>query len=911
MVRAREASPAESEYEFDIADAIAGGGGDDGFDFDFSEAGKPVEKKAKKVEKKATAADALELVGDFEGGEDEDDDEAFIAAHQTAINRKSTVGVKGKKAKSGGFQSMGLSANILKAIVAKGFKVPTPIQRKTIPLVIEGRDVVGMARTGSGKTAAFVLPMLEKIKSHRAQTGARAIIMSPSRELALQTLRVVKEFGKGTDLKTVLVVGGDSLEEQFAMMSANPDIIIATPGRFMHLKVEMALQLSSVEYVVFDEADRLFEMGFSSQLTEILHALPSMRQTLLFSATLPKSLVEFAKAGLQDPVLVRLDVDSKISTELESAFFSVKTAEKEGGLLYILQEVIKVPPGAPLAEEVGKKRKRDYIPEGNAAVSPHATIIFVSTKHHVEYISNLLILAGYAVSYIYGSLDQTARKNQIADFRAGRTSLLVVTDVAARGIDIPILSNVINYDFPSEPKVFVHRVGRTARAGRKGWAYSLVRAEDAPYLLDLQLFLGRKLVVPAENKHETPDYSGEIVLGGLPRDGVESTTEFVASSLSRSADLAAQKGVSQRGERLYLKTRTSASAESVKRAKEVVAGRGWSLVHPLLAAAPDNASKEREDMLKRLANIRPAETIFEIGKRGVSRNAAADVMRKRRAKIIIGPRTTQGEEEGGNDDDMEEVQALEEDRGDAWADLSDAAESDVEDAFTSSKDIAKATERKNKAKKDKPTSFKDSEHYISHFQPMAAMQERGYDINSKGTNFAEQARDVAMDLVNDETGVGERNNRGLRWDPKKKNYVNRMNDDDGSKGVKMIRGESGVKIPATFKSGRFEAWQNKTKTNMPGVDSSHLAGQGESRFIGGPRGRFKHTKVQAPKAAVKGRDDYEVRKKRVKEAAEKGLGRGAKKPKTDLKSVSDIRKDRQGQQNRREKNARPQHKFRK
>src|SRR4051794_10224274 len=232
---------------------------------------------------------------------------------------------------------LGLNAHLLRAITRKGFSVPTPIQRKAIPLILERKDVVGMARTGSGKTAAFVIPMIERLKGHSARVGARALILSPSRELALQTLKVVKELGKGTDLKTVLLVGGDSLEEQFGLMAANPDIIIATPGRFLHLKVEMHLNLSSIRYVVFDEADRLFEMGFAAQLTEILHALPPSRQTLLFSATLPKSLVEFARAGLQEPVLVRLDADSKISPDLQSAFFSLKSSEKEGALLHLLQ----------------------------------------------------------------------------------------------------------------------------------------------------------------------------------------------------------------------------------------------------------------------------------------------------------------------------------------------------------------------------------------------------------------------------------------------------------------------------------------------------------------------------------------------------------------------------------------------
>lgn len=204
-----------------------------------------------------------------------------------------------------------------KAIIHKGFKVPTPIQRKCIPIVLQGDDVVGMARTGSGKTAAFLIPMFEKLKAHSAKVGARALLLSPSRELALQTQKVCKELGKYTDLRSCVLVGGDSLDDQFSMLASNPDILIATPGRLLHLMVEMELDLRTVQYVVFDEADRLFEMGFAVQLHEILSRLPPTRQTLLFSATLPKMLVDFAKAGLQEPTLIRLDADTKISRDLE------------------------------------------------------------------------------------------------------------------------------------------------------------------------------------------------------------------------------------------------------------------------------------------------------------------------------------------------------------------------------------------------------------------------------------------------------------------------------------------------------------------------------------------------------------------------------------------------------------------
>src|ERR1700760_2137376 len=235
-MKRKRPSPPVSENEFDISTAIAG-------HQDFTSVGDGLDFN------QSLRNDQENGIPNIDSSEGESDgDESFIAATQTASNRKAS-NLKGKSVKKGGgFQAMGLNALLLKAITRKGFSVPTPIQRKTIPLVIDGQDVVGMARTGSGKTAAFVIPMIEKLKAHSAKVGARALILSPSRELALQTLKVVKEFGRGTDLKCVLLVGGDSLEEQFGFMAANPDIVIATPGRFLHLKVEMSLDLSSIKY---------------------------------------------------------------------------------------------------------------------------------------------------------------------------------------------------------------------------------------------------------------------------------------------------------------------------------------------------------------------------------------------------------------------------------------------------------------------------------------------------------------------------------------------------------------------------------------------------------------------------------------------------------------------------------------
>ncbi|KAH7328328.1 DEAD/DEAH box helicase [Stachybotrys elegans] len=845
---------------------------------------------------------------------DGEEDEAFIALQQAAFNRKAS-NLKGRTVKKGGgFQAMGLNANLLKAITRKGFSVPTPIQRKTIPLVLEKRDVVGMARTGSGKTAAFVIPMIERLRAHSGRFGTRALIMSPSRELAIQTLKVVKELGRGTDLKCVLLVGGDSLEEQFGSMAANPDIVIATPGRFLHLKVEMSLDLSSIQYVVFDEADRLFEMGFAAQLTEILHALPPSRQTLLFSATLPASLVEFARAGLQDPSLVRLDAETKVSPDLESAFFSVIGSEKEGALLHILHDVIKMPTGFPegfqAAEEKSKKRKRGPESGGGGKPTEHSTIVFTATKHHVEYLANLLQEAGFAVSHVYGSLDQTARRIQVEDFRRGKTNILVVTDVAARGIDIPVLANVINYDFPPQPKVFVHRVGRTARAGRRGWSYSLVRDTDAPYLVDLQLFLGRRFVIGQEQKD--PNYAADIVVGALKRGMVSTQVEWHNKVMRENVDISALQKVAVKAERLYLKTRNSAAAQSAKRARDLVASNSWTQLHPLFGEDVDGQEQARANMLSRISAWKPRETIFEIDQRGKGKSEAAEVMRGLRQRITPKNRQqssadAQGEDDDDEDDEMADVgdgheeNEVEEDDDEEEVDVTNEDDMDDDDLEVT---VSNA-DHSNKAK----GNWEDDEFFMSYTpRTINAAEERGYGVHSggQGSSFVEAARNVTMDLTNDEgtKSFGMPTRSKMRWDSKSKKYVSRDNDEDGSRGAKMIVGESGVKIAASFQSGRYDKWKRAQRIGkLPRVGDTERSNMGAI-----PSGqRFRHKQEKAPKEADKYRDDFEARKKRVAEAREKRVGRfrdgmGSKK---ELKGITDIRKAREEKERRRAKNARP------
>ncbi|OCT45370.1 ATP-dependent RNA helicase dbp10 [Cladophialophora carrionii] len=937
----RSGSPARSENELDIGSALFGG--DDGSSDD-----------------RNGHVQGHDLDVMAEGSST--DDEAIIAAQQAASNRKGT-NLKGRTVKKGGgFQAMGLNANLLKAITRKGFSVPTPIQRKTIPLLLNDKDVVGMARTGSGKTAAFVIPMIEMLKVHSTKVGARALILSPSRELALQTLQVVKELGRGTDLRSILLVGGDSLEEQFSAMANNPDIIIATPGRFLHLKVEMNLDLSSIRYAVFDEADRLFEMGFAAQLTEILHALPASRQTLLFSATLPKSLVEFARAGLQDPVLVRLDADSKISPDLQNAFFTLKSSEKEGALLHILQDIIKIPTRSQLVSsnetststaKAGKKRKRQEAETASdstnkASSNPFSTIVFTATKHHVEYIANLLLLAGYAVSYVYGSLDQTARKSQVHNFRTGQTNILVVTDVAARGIDIPVLANVINYDFPSQPKIFVHRVGRTARAGQKGWSYSLVRDADAPYLLDLQLFLGRKLVVGRAGGGSV-DFAQDIVVGSLRREDHQTSAEWATKALETDTDLSALRNVASKGEKLYQRTRNSASSESAKRSKQLVSSPGWAELHPLFNNQEDDMEVERGKMLARVGNFRPQESIFEIGaRRGGRKNneEAVDAIRQIRSGLENRKQKAAdaAQARSAPEDDVASTQAVpdwhgeseDEDDGDhPDADaMSEASSTDLEVTFSepyAKKPKSNAQSLAKSRSGPEGTNFRDPSNYMSYLpttQDLTSDRAYGVHTGSNTSNFIESARSATMDLGADESSktFGE-NRQVMRWDKRHKKYVRRENDDDGSKGRKLVRGESGAKIAASFRSGRFERWMKSNRVGRMGrVGEEEKNTSGGGMAAGGGNGnmrgkRFQHRTLRAPKAPDKLRGDYEkqvLKAKGAKDRADQNPGLGSataptrngkgKGGKGELRSIDKMVKERRLKEKRREKNARPRRK---
>ncbi|KAK2952532.1 putative ATP-dependent RNA helicase DDX54 [Blattamonas nauphoetae] len=479
---------------------------------------------------------------------------------------------KHKKTLPGAFKALGIQENVLQAIGKLGYKLPTPIQRKAIPIIHSGRDVIAMARTGSGKTAAFLIPLIEKLESHSNTVGVRGIVISPTRDLALQTFKFTKQLAKYTTLTIAAIVGGENMNEQFDALSKNPDILIATPGRLLHHLVETKMQLKRVEMIVFDEADQLFDLGFAAQLDAIIARLPSgnqqKAQTVLCSATLSSSVQEFlSKDGVvsRDNVeMVRLDVDQTLSPNLTTYFFVCHTEEKYGALLYLIQAVI---------------------PQNQQ------TIIFACTRYHVEFLTLLLEACNINCRSVYGSLDLVAQKQNISDFQQKKVSVLVVTDIAARGLDIPLLDNVIHFDFPARPKVFIHRSGRVARAGRSGCAYSILVREEIPYYVDLCRNVGvkpqfasspsilRLLEEHSKNPNEPIPQKSPLsfsaaasayVLGMLPATALSLTCDSYRHYLKGSVDMQSLQRSVANGFQMYRKQRPYAPHSSVKETKRLM-----------------------------------------------------------------------------------------------------------------------------------------------------------------------------------------------------------------------------------------------------------------------------------------------------------------------------------------------------
>jgi ATP-dependent RNA helicase RhlE len=390
------------------------------------------------------------------------------------------------------FQSLGLSEPILKAIQKKGYDTPSPIQAKAIPPVLEGKDVLASAQTGTGKTAGFTLPLLHLLSENPKEKyrPIRALILTPTRELAAQVYANVNEYSEFLNLRSTVIFGGVNQKPQVAKIRQGVDILVATPGRLLDLESQGALSLKRVEIFVLDEADRMLDMGFLRDIERVMKLMPAKRQNLMFSATFSKDIKKLAYTILNNPVQVEATPENTAVEIIEQKVYRV-AKEKKTGL------IIKL------------------ISEGNWK----QVLVFNRTKHGANKLCKNMISAGISAAAIHGNKSQGARTKALAGFKNGSVRVLVATDIAARGLDIPLLPHVINFELPNISEDYVHRIGRTGRAGASGEAISLVSADETSFLRDIEKLIDMKIDVEViEGFEPDPNASREPIKQGQGRN---------------------------------------------------------------------------------------------------------------------------------------------------------------------------------------------------------------------------------------------------------------------------------------------------------------------------------------------------------------------------------------------------------
>ncbi len=367
-----------------------------------------------------------------------------------------------------GFAALGLRPELLSALVSLGYEEPTPIQRETIPLLLEGRDLVGQAATGTGKTAAFALPILNRITKGTRRPELMALILVPTRELAVQVSEALYKYGRDLGARVVPIYGGQPIGRQLQALSGGVHIVVATPGRAMDHISRGTLDLTTVEIVVLDEADEMLDMGFAEDIEEILSSTPDDRQTVMFSATLPPRINGIAKRHLTDPLKIQIGLgENKVGKQLvRQTAYIVQRSHKAAALGRVLD-----------------------------IESPGATIVFCRTRTEVDQLTETMNGRGYRAEALHGGLSQESRDKVMNRLRTGTTELLIATDVAARGLDIDQLTHVVNYDVPSAPESYVHRIGRVGRAGREGTAITLAEPREQRLLANIERLTKQKIII--------------------------------------------------------------------------------------------------------------------------------------------------------------------------------------------------------------------------------------------------------------------------------------------------------------------------------------------------------------------------------------------------------------------------------
>ena len=374
------------------------------------------------------------------------------------------------------FTDLKLIEPILRALNEEGYTKPTPIQEQAIPFILNGRDLLGCAQTGTGKTAAFAIPMLQLLTKPYAQKpgqkNIRALILTPTRELAIQIEESFNAYGRHLRLKNQVIFGGVSQVPQTQALQRGTDILVATPGRLLDLMSQGYINLKDIEIFVLDEADRMLDMGFVHDVKKVITKLPHKRQTLFFSATMPSEIQSLANAILSNPEKVEVTPVSSTADTINQSLFYVDKANKKSLLAHLLQDA-----------------------------NIKSALVFTRTKHGADKVVKDLVRIGIKTEAIHGNKSQNARQRALSNFKDGSTRVLVATDIAARGIDVDELTHVINYELPNIPETYVHRIGRTGRAGLSGVAFSFCEQEELPYLKDIQKLIGKSVPVDMEHPY--------------------------------------------------------------------------------------------------------------------------------------------------------------------------------------------------------------------------------------------------------------------------------------------------------------------------------------------------------------------------------------------------------------------------
>ena len=372
------------------------------------------------------------------------------------------------------FKNLELTQPILKALETQGYTTPTPIQKQAIPLVLQGRDLLGVAQTGTGKTAAFGIPLLQLLdEKNNSKRGIKALILTPTRELAIQIDESLAAYGKYTKLSHTVIFGGVSQVNQVSKLKRGVDILVATPGRLLDLMNQGFINLRQLEIFVLDEADRMLDMGFIHDVKKVIKALPSKRQTLFFSATMPDEIQDLAKMMLKDPAKVEVTPPSSTVDKIQQQIYFTNKPDKRKLLLHLL--------------------------ETNGIST---ALVFTRTKHGADKVARFLDKAKIKSAAIHGNKSQNSRQNALKNFKNGNLNVLVATDIAARGIDIDELKHVFNFDLPNVPETYVHRIGRTGRAGNEGMAISFCAADERKELKDIEKLA--KIRIPVIEEHPYP-----------------------------------------------------------------------------------------------------------------------------------------------------------------------------------------------------------------------------------------------------------------------------------------------------------------------------------------------------------------------------------------------------------------------